>query len=117
MWKTFHRIVENGGDMVENHRIEGRVMLVCNPVSGSGNGPQRLAAVRQALDSANISYAAELTARRGDATRLARHAIGAGCGAVVAIGGDGTFLEVVNGIMDPTNIGTPLREGVAVGLV
>lgn len=97
--------------------LHGWVMLICNPVAGSGQAPARLQRVRRALDDAEIPHAAEFTRGRGDATRLARAALLAGCGAVVAIGGDGTFFETVNGLMHPTSVGTPLRREVAVGLV
>lgn len=104
-------------NLVEKPYADGWLMLICNPVSGSGQGLARLAAVQRALDGAGVAYAAEVTARRGDATLLARSATLAGCSAVVTIGGDGTLFEVVNGVMQPGAVGTPLREGVAVGLV
>ncbi|HEU5060551.1 MAG TPA: diacylglycerol kinase family protein [Kofleriaceae bacterium] len=40
------------------------------------------------------------TAAPGDATRLTRQALDSGAGAVVAVGGDGTINEVVNGFFD-----------------
>jgi YegS/Rv2252/BmrU family lipid kinase len=36
---------------------------------------------------------------------------------VIAIGGDGTFFEVVNGVMDHTEPGRPMADGIAVGLL
>lgn len=102
---------------MEKHLLDGWVMLICNPVSGSKRGPAILQRVRQTLDASGVPYATEITRGRGDAIRLARSAVLAGCGAVVAIGGDGTLFEVVNGVMDPLNVGAPLHEGVAVGLV
>lgn len=109
--------VDNGGHVVEKHPLDGWVMLVCNPASGSGLGLAWLGRVRQTLDAAGVPYAAEITKRRGDAVRLARSAVQSGCGAVVSIGGDGTLFEVVNGVMDPLNVGAPLGQGVAVGLI
>src|SRR5439155_876436 len=84
--------------------FEGWAMLVCNPVSGSGQGLARLALARRTLDAAGVAYTVELTRGMGHAMRLARAAVSAGCGAVVAIGGDGTFHEVVNGVMDLTSL-------------
>jgi YegS/Rv2252/BmrU family lipid kinase len=94
-------------------------MLICNPISGSGRGQSRLAVVRRALDSAGVNYAFDLTKGRGDAVRLTRSAVHAGCCAVVAIGGDGTLFEVVNGIMDPAelDVSTTGESRVAVGLI
>lgn len=99
------------------HPLEGWVMLICNPTSGSGSGPLMLGRVRRSLEESGVPYTAEMTQGRGHATGLARAAVNAGASAVVAIGGDGTFFEVVNGLMDPNRPGVPLREEVAAGLV
>jgi len=94
-------------------------MVICNPISGSGRGVAWLSVVRRTLDDADINYAYEVTGRRGDAARLARSAVSSGCSAVVAIGGDGTFFEVVNGVMNPSEYDANLHgeQRVAVGLV
>src|SRR5437762_3710586 len=102
---------------MEKHPLEGWVMLVCNPVSGSGAGPIRLSRVQRALEAAGIPYAAGTTRGRGDAIRLTRSAVMAGCAAVVAVGGDGTLFEVIHGLMNPDEVGAPLRGGVAAGLI
>ncbi|MFL5735046.1 MAG: diacylglycerol/lipid kinase family protein [Chloroflexia bacterium] len=101
-----------------NSPYSGWMMVVCNPVSGSGRGVARLAVVRRTLEKAGISYASEITRGRGHATALAREAVLAGCDAVVGIGGDGTFHEVVNGVMGPAGTGAAVAgPRVAVGLV
>src|SRR6476659_2338934 len=96
-------------------------MVICNPISGSGKGQSRLAAVRRALDKAGVRYNFDVTKGRGDGVRLARSAVHAGCSAVVAIGGDGTLFEVVNGVMNPAEFGTSTSQSgddqIAVGLV
>lgn len=105
--------------MVDKHPFDGWVLVVCNPVSGLGRGLKTLGIVRRAFDAAGVSYAAETTAGRGDAARLAHSACSAGCSAVVVIGGDGTLFEVVNGVMGfatnqaPASVSSP----VVVGLV
>jgi diacylglycerol kinase (ATP) len=98
----------------------GWVMIVCNPVSGTGRGRERMAALEQVLRRANIPHRSAITKGRGDATRLARSAALGGCGAVVAIGGDGTLFEVANGVLGeagelPGTFAAPLP--VAVGLI
>lgn len=104
---------------MDKHPLDGWVMLVCNPVSGVGRGAELLAVVRRALDAAGVRYASELTTRGGDGARLARSAVLAGCSAIVVIGGDGTFFEAVNGVMNPAEPGASLSLGgaVALGLV
>ena len=100
-----------------DYRLAGWIMVICNPASGSGAGRAVLERLRHTLDREKLPYTSEITARRGDAARLARAAVLSGCGAVFVIGGDGTLFEVVNGLMDPASEGTLLRPEVAVGLV
>jgi diacylglycerol kinase (ATP) len=94
-------------------------MVVCNPISGSGRGQSLLSVVRRTLDNAGISYTFDVTKGRGDAARLASSAVHAGCSIIIAIGGDGTLFEVVNGIMNPAEFDAATAEAshVAVGLV
>ncbi|HEX8231530.1 MAG TPA: diacylglycerol kinase family protein [Chloroflexia bacterium] len=86
---------------MDKHPLEGWVMVICNPVSGSGKGPSVLTVLRRVLDREGVRYACEFSTRQGDPARLARSAALMGCSAIVAIGGDGTFFEVVNGVMEP----------------
>ncbi len=104
---------------MDRQPMQGWVMVICNPVSGSGRGRAYLDRVRGALDEAEVRYASEVTQRQGDGTRLARSAVMSGCSAVVVIGGDGTFFEAVNGVMDPYEVGMPTGgdRDVAMGLV
>ena len=51
------------------------------------------------LDDAGVAYDVTVTDRPGHGTDAARSAIGDGCTFVVAVGGDGTVHEVVNGMM------------------
>ena len=74
-------------------------LLIVNPSSGSLRGPRAVprfaAAVERALGDVDI----ELTHERGHAVELARRAAVAGRATIVAVGGDGTLNEVVNGVM------------------
>lgn len=105
--------------MVDKHPFSGWVLVICNPVSGMGRGRESLERVRQAFNAAGVAYSAETTTRQGDAARLAQSATRAGCSAVVAIGGDGTLFEVVNGVMGfaRRDVEAGAHSDVAVGLV
>jgi diacylglycerol kinase (ATP) len=76
-------------------------MVICNPVSGSGRAMSLLPMVRRTLENAGVRYVAGTTGGRWHAAQLARSAVEGGCSAVIAIGGDGTLYEVVNGVMYP----------------
>lgn len=105
---------------MDNPPLNGWTIVICNPISGSGRGLSLLSNVRRTLDSAGVTYTAEVSGKRGDVARLARSAVLAGCGTVIVIGGDGTFFEAVNGIMgpvDPSAAAGSADGGVAVGLI
>lgn len=104
---------------MNSNPIDGWLMVVCNPVAGGGRGPAALSVLRRYLDAEGVRYRSETTQRPGDAARLARSAVLAGCSAVIAVGGDGTLFEVVNGVMNPAAPGEETGTGgsVAVGLV
>lgn len=94
-------------------------MLICNPVAGGGRGPAALAVLKRRLAAEGVRHVSELTRMRGDAARLARSATLLGCSAVVAVGGDGTLFEVVNGVMNPAGPADESKDrpGIAVGLL
>jgi diacylglycerol kinase (ATP) len=105
---------------VDKHPLDGWTLVICNPISGSGRGPSILSTVKRAFDDAGVTYSAEVSKKRGDVARLARAAVLSGCGAVVVIGGDGTFFEAVNGVMGPVEpVGAvdAAERGPALGLV
>jgi diacylglycerol kinase (ATP) len=80
----------------------GRPLVIANPAAGSGRAPvlPRLCAV---LDDLDVGYDVEVTGGPGHATHLARTAVvDAGRTFLIAVGGDGTVHEVVNGMVDAT---------------
>jgi YegS/Rv2252/BmrU family lipid kinase len=81
------------------HPVYGRMLLVVNPRAGAGPGDvvRRLLA---ALETRQIVPDVVHTRRPGDATFIARDAASAGRRLIVAVGGDGTVHEVVNGLVD-----------------
>lgn len=103
---------------MDKHPLDGWTLVICNPVSGSKRGLSLLNNVRRALDGAGVTYRAEVSGKVGDVARLARAGVLGGCGAVIAIGGDGTFFEAVNGVMGPVEPGASTGgSGVALGLI
>lgn len=75
-------------------------VCILNPHASSGKAARRWPAIARALEAAGIAYTARETAGPGDATRLAREALRSGATTIVAVGGDGTIHEVVNGFFD-----------------
>ncbi|MGO8685965.1 MAG: diacylglycerol/lipid kinase family protein [Candidatus Dormibacteria bacterium] len=91
-------------------------LVLVNPVSAGGQTMRRWPAIRAALQRAGVPVDAHLTLAPGDATDVTRREITRrGVRRVVAVGGDGTLNEVVNGCFDER--GAPLAPGLSVGLV
>jgi YegS/Rv2252/BmrU family lipid kinase len=79
--------------------MTGTVVIV-NPRSAGGKTEKRWPLFREIIHEAYGPFDARFTDAPGSATRLAREALGAGAELVVAMGGDGTINEVVNGFYD-----------------
>lgn len=88
-----------------------RVFVIFNPRSGRGRGAQFVAPVLDAL-SAHSGIEHALTAGPGDEERLAAEAISRGFSTIVAVGGDGTWSNVGNGILKS---GKPVKLGLIAG--
>jgi diacylglycerol kinase (ATP) len=89
----------------------GRAHIIINPRAGRGAVERGWPEVKRVLDEGGVDHDVTITEQPGHATEAARRAIDAGCTFVVAVGGDGTVHEVVNGLMDeegPRNPATVL---------
>lgn len=75
-----------------------RVMIILNPWAGRGRAGKKRPKLEQALRKAGIDYELVPTHLRGGAIELAWQAVDRGFERIVAVGGDGTINEVVNGI-------------------
>lgn len=74
--------------------------VVVNPRSAAGRTGRDWPDIERALRAAYPHMTLALTRKRGDATRLVRHALNEGHHEIVAVGGDGTINEAVNGFFD-----------------
>jgi diacylglycerol kinase (ATP) len=96
----------------------GRPLLIVNPHAGRGARPvlDRLVA---ALATLGVTPDVATTTAPGDASRLAREAALDGRGLLVAVGGDGTINEIVNGAFDAvTGHGVgDTEQGPVIGIV
>jgi diacylglycerol kinase (ATP) len=92
----------------------GPLVLIANPRSGNGQVGRELPEVERQLRALRLQYRIAETERTGHATELARAALKAGERFVVAVGGDGTVHEVVNGMLEDD---APIVEDAVLGVV
>jgi diacylglycerol kinase (ATP) len=90
-------------------------LFIINPVSGGGASLKAWRAARPALLAARIGIREHFTARAGEAAEVTRAALINGTARVVAVGGDGTLSEVVNGYLDEA--GRPINRQAAIGIL
>nr|WP_226990145.1 MULTISPECIES: diacylglycerol kinase family protein [Caldanaerobacter] len=83
------------------------IAFIVNPVAGGGRAYRKIPEIRRIMKKKLIDYKIFITKYAGHGKILARKAALSGFKVVVAVGGDGTVLEVVNGIK-----GTPAALGV-----
>jgi YegS/Rv2252/BmrU family lipid kinase len=88
--------------------------LICNARSGRGGVGKALPEVRSHLEQRGLEYKVRHTEHRGHATEIAREELEAGVKLLVAVGGDGTVHEVVNGMLADDE---PVNPEAALGVV
>ena len=76
-----------------------RYYVILNPVAGKGNGLRMRPRIEENLTRLGLDYSLIMTEYPEHATSLARQALKKGFDVIVAVGGDGTANEVLNGIM------------------
>jgi diacylglycerol kinase (ATP) len=74
-------------------------LAIINPAAGGGRCGLRVGAALDRLRGAGIAIETVETHAAGDATRIAREAYGRGYRKFLAVGGDGTSYEILNGII------------------
>jgi diacylglycerol kinase (ATP) len=90
-------------------------LFIINPVSARGATLRTWDEARRELSRLNIEFTERVTSHAGDAIEITREAIASGIARVVAVGGDGTLSEVVNGYTDKN--GRAIDDSIAIGLM
>ena len=73
-------------------------LAIINPAAGGGRCRDQVGAALERLRKSGLTIETVETNAAGDATRLARNAYGRGYRKFIAVGGDGTSYEILNGL-------------------
>jgi YegS/Rv2252/BmrU family lipid kinase len=85
-------------------------LAIINPAAGGGRCGERVGVALDRLRAAGIALETAETSAAGHATQIAREAYGRGYRKFLAVGGDGTSYEIVNGLFPDSLVagaGTP----------
>jgi diacylglycerol kinase (ATP) len=78
--------------------VNERYLAIVNPASGGGRCRKLIGPVMMRLNAASLHIDIAETKAQGDATRFARDAYKNGYRHFIAVGGDGTSYEIINGL-------------------
>ncbi len=88
--------------------------IIANPAAGSGAGARAIPRIERLLAKYSLDFDIVCTKRPGHAAELAREAVIAPYDVIVAVGGDGTANEVINGLMEAKQAG---KHSLAMGVL
>lgn len=82
--------------------MRGTYHIISNPAAGKTKSGKSLQIVQDVFTESGAAFETHLTERAGDATEIARRLTENGETEIIALGGDGTLHEVLNGLADPS---------------
>jgi len=78
--------------------VSTKFLAIVNPAAGGGKSGQLAASMLEKVRETGIALTVAHTTRAGEATDLARQAYSEGTRNFLAVGGDGTSFEIINGL-------------------
>ena len=84
-----------------------KTKVIFNPAANKGSCGKAWPDIKAELAAVLHAVDAEATRRPGDGSRIARAAFEDGCRRFIAVGGDGTLNEVVNGLVEDDHLLDP----------
>src|SRR5271156_4965684 len=83
-------------------------LAIINPAAGGGRCRDQVGAALERLRNSGLAIETVETNAPGDATRIARQAYARGYRKFIAVGGDGTSYEIVNGLFPRRDFDEPV---------
>lgn len=95
--------------------MEAAMRVIVNPVAANGAVGRKWPQMRDMLQAEVGQFDVSFTEGPNHATELAREALSAGYRTIVAVGGDGTLHEVVNGLVNEGMVDPAVNLGIIPG--
>ncbi len=90
------------------------VKCIVNPAAGRGGARKAWPGIAKLLKSARVKYSVDFSRGPGHATQLTREALKSDFQDIIAVGGDGTVNEVINGFFEGDR---PIRTDARLGII
>lgn len=90
------------------------MLFIVNPAAARGRAVRKWERLRASLIARRVEFSEQVTARPGEATDIARRSLQSNESCIIAVGGDGTLNEIVNGCFDSS--GNAINPQTVVGL-
>lgn len=75
-----------------------KFLFIINPVAGNGRGKDQIQVINQYMSALDHDYSLKISSRIGNVTELTAWGCSCGFTDIITVGGDGTFIEAVNGM-------------------
>lgn len=86
-----------------------KILFIINPVAGHGNGKNLIKIINDFMEPHSIEYAIKISSKIGNVTELAAWGCQHEFTDIIAVGGDGSLVEALNGI--------DLEKDISLGLI
>lgn len=83
---------------------ESRWVFIINPVAGNGFAEKFASEIEEIIQFVNLAAEVIFTEKKGHAIQLTKHVINQGVDHIIAVGGDGTFNEVIQNLVNRSDI-------------
>ncbi|MEW6127610.1 MAG: diacylglycerol kinase family protein [Acidobacteriota bacterium] len=90
-------------------------LFIINPIASRGTTLSKWQSLKPRFINAGITFEEYLTSDSGEASRITRQALANGFSKIIAVGGDGTLNEIINGYLHDS--GSPINPQASIGLL
>lgn len=81
-----------------------KILFIINPVAGNGKGKDQIQVIHQYMSVLALDYSLKISNKIGNVTEITAWGCENGFTDIVTVGGDGTFVEAVNGVDLETDV-------------
>lgn len=77
-----------------------KIKFIINPAAGNGSSKDTITIIHDKMETSKLNYSISISSYKGHVELLSKEAVKDGYTDIIAVGGDGTVLEVFNGLFN-----------------